>query len=161
MEKVFISLGGNVGNVRNNFDKAITEITKNIGAVIKQSSLYKTAPWGYKNQNDFLNQLICVQTSLTPQEVLKNLLSIETGMGRNRDKDNKNAPRTIDLDILFYGDRILTDDHLIIPHPRLHLRNFILIPLMEIAPDLMHPGLGKSIKSILVEKNDDSVVTRL
>ncbi len=161
MEKVFISLGGNIGNVRENFEKAIAAIARSIGAVTKESSLYRTAPWGYKDQNDFLNQIICAETSLSPDGILKKLLSIEIGMGRNRDEDNKNAPRAIDLDILFYGDKIIIDDNLIIPHPRLHLRNFVLIPLMEIEPDLTHPVLGKSIKNIFFEKNDDSVVTKL
>ena len=128
MEKVFIGLGGNVGKVSENFDIAIEKIKELIGPVIKQSSLYKTEPWGNKNQDDFLNQVVCVETNLKPGKVLNNILAIEKIMGRNRNKDNQFAPRTIDIDILFYGKKIINRNNLIIPHPRLHLRNFVLTP---------------------------------
>ena len=159
MEKVFIALGGNVGRVSEKFEMAIEKIREMIGPVIKESSLYKTEPWGNKNQDDFLNSVICVETNLTSDEVLKNLLAIEKTMGRNRNKDNQFAPRTIDIDILFYGNKIINADNLIIPHPRLHLRNFVLTPLMEIAPGLMHPVLNKTIEEISRLNNDSSVVS--
>ena len=160
MEKVFIGLGGNVGNVSENFDTAIEKIKELIGPVIKQSSLYKTEPWGNKNQDDFLNQVVCVETNLKPGKVLNNILAIEKIMGRNRNKDNQFAPRTIDIDILLYGDKIINRNNLIIPHPRLHLRNFVLTPLMEIAPDLMHPILNKKIKDLFKNNTDLSVVKK-
>jgi dihydroneopterin aldolase/2-amino-4-hydroxy-6-hydroxymethyldihydropteridine diphosphokinase len=160
MEKVFIGLGGNVGNVSENFDTAIEKIKELIGPVIKQSSLYKTEPWGNKNQDDFLNQVVCVETNLKPDKVLKNILAVEKIMGRNRNKDNQFAPRTIDIDILFYGKKIINRNNLIIPHPRLHLRNFVLTPLMEIAPDLMHPILNKKIKDLFKNNTDLSVVKK-
>jgi len=159
MEKLFIALGGNVGRVSENFEMAIEKIKEMIGPVIKESSLYKTEPWGNKNQDDFLNSVICVETNLTSDEVLKNILSIEKAMGRNRNKDDQFAPRTIDIDLLFYGDKIINTDNLIIPHPRLHLRNFVLTPLMEIAPRLMHPVLNKTIEEISRLNNDSSVVS--
>ncbi|KAA9035888.1 2-amino-4-hydroxy-6-hydroxymethyldihydropteridine diphosphokinase [Ginsengibacter hankyongi] len=158
MEKVFIALGGNVGRVSEKFEMAIEKIREMIGPVIKESSLYKTEPWGNKNQDDFLNSVICVETNLTSDEVLKNILAIEKAMGRNRNKDNQFAPRTIDIDILFYGNKIINTDHLIIPHPRLHLRNFVLTPLMEIAPGLIHPILNKTIEEISGLNTDSSVV---
>lgn len=160
MEKVFIGLGGNVGNVSENFDTAIEKIKELIGPVIKQSSLYKTEPWGNKNQDDFLNQVVCVETNLKPDKVLKNILAVEKIMGRNRNKDNQFAPRTIDIDILFYGKKIINRNNLIIPHPRLHLRNFVLTPLMEIAPGLMHPILNKKIKDLFKNNTDLSVVKK-
>ena len=161
MEKIFIGLGGNVGNVSENFDTAIGKIKELIGPVIKQSSLYKTEPWGNKNQDDFLNQVVCLETNLKPDKVLKNILSIEKMMGRNRNKDNQFAPRTIDIDILFYGDKIIRKNNLIIPHPRLHLRNFVLTPLTEIAPGFMHPVLNKKIKDLFKNNTDLSVVKKV
>jgi dihydroneopterin aldolase/2-amino-4-hydroxy-6-hydroxymethyldihydropteridine diphosphokinase len=161
MEKIFIALGGNVGNVSENFEIATERIKEMIGPVIKQSSLYKTEPWGNKNQDDFLNQVVCVETNLKPDKVLKNILAIEKIMGRNRNKDNQFAPRTIDIDILFYGKKIINRNNLIIPHPRLHLRNFVLTPLTEIAPGLMHPILNKKIKDLLKNNTDLSVVKKV
>lgn len=161
MEKVIIGLGGNVGNVSENFDIAIEEIKETIGPVNKQSSRYKTEPWGNKNQDDFLNQVICVETSLSPDEVLKKILAIEKTMGRNRNIDNRFTPRTIDIDILFYGKKIINNDSLAIPHPRLHLRNFVLTPLMEIAPGLVHPVLNKTIKNLAKLKTDSSLVNKV
>lgn len=161
MEKVFIAFGGNVGNVSENFEIATEKIKETIGPVIKQSSLYKTEPWGNKNQDDFLNSVICVETNLNSDEVLKNILSIEKAMGRDRNKDNQFAPRTIDIDILFYGEKIINNDNLIIPHPRLHLRNFVLRPLMEIAPGLIHPVLNKTIKELFQSNKDSSVVNKV
>ncbi|MGH2648962.1 MAG: 2-amino-4-hydroxy-6-hydroxymethyldihydropteridine diphosphokinase [Ginsengibacter sp.] len=161
MEKVIIGLGGNVGNVSENFNIAIEEIKETIGQVNKQSSRYKTEPWGNKNQDDFLNQVIYVETSLSPDEVLKKILAIEKTMGRNRNGDNRFTPRTIDIDILFYGKKIINNDDLIIPHPRLHLRNFVLTPLMEIAPGLVHPVLNKTIRSLAKLKTDSSLVNKV
>jgi len=161
MSKVFIGLGGNIGNVQETFVKVIAIVEEKIGSVINQSSLYKTAPWGFKDQNDFLNKVICVNTNLSPADVLKNLLTIELMMGRNRNANNKNAPRTIDLDILFYDDKIIADDNLVVPHPRLHLRNFVLGPLAEIAPNYIHPVILKKIKEIAAESSDTSVVKKI
>lgn len=161
MENVFIGLGGNVGKVSENFDIAIEKIKELIGPVIKQSSLYKTEPWGNKNQDDFLNQVVWIETNLPAHKILKTILDIERQMGRNRSKDNQFAPRTIDIDILFYGDKIINRNTLIIPHPRLHFRNFVLAPLTEIAPDLMHPILNRKIKDLFKNNTDLSVVKKV
>ncbi|HWH61644.1 MAG TPA: 2-amino-4-hydroxy-6-hydroxymethyldihydropteridine diphosphokinase [Ginsengibacter sp.] len=161
MEKVFIALGGNVGNVYENFDAAIEKIKELIGGVTIQSSLYKTEPWGNRNQDDFLNKVICVETLITADEVLKNILTIEKAMGRNREKANQFAARTIDIDILFYGKKIIKKNNLIVPHPRLHLRNFVLTPLAEIAPGLVHPVLNKTIKELLELNTDLSSVNKI
>jgi 2-amino-4-hydroxy-6-hydroxymethyldihydropteridine diphosphokinase len=161
MEKVFIGLGGNVGNVSENFGIAAKKIKEMIGPVIKQSSLYKTEPWGNKNQDEFLNQVLYVETNLNADEVLNKILTIEKMMGRNRTKDNQFAPRTIDLDILFYGEKIINNNNLVVPHPRLHLRNFVLTPLVEIAPALVHPILNKTIKELFKLNTDASVVNKV
>lgn len=161
MEKVFIALGGNIGNVSRNFEIAIKKIEEIIGYVIKQSSLYKTEPWGNKNQDDFLNKVMCVETNLNPDEVLKNIIAIEKMMGRNRNKDNQFAPRTIDIDILFYNGNIINTGNLVVPHPRLHLRNFVLTPLMEIAPGFIHPLFNKTIKDLFKVSKDSSVVNKV
>ncbi len=161
MEKVFIALGGNVGNVSGYFDIAIEKISAMIGTIIKQSSLYKTEPWGNKNQADFLNKVLEVETKQTPEEVLENILFIEKMMGRNRNKNDQFAPRSIDIDIVFYGTKIINENYLVVPHPRLHLRNFVLTPLVEIAPDFIHPLLKKSIIDLYKHSNDSSVVNRV
>ncbi len=161
MEKVFIELGGNIGNVRATFDIAIEKINETIGQIIKTSSRYETEPWGNKKQAYFLNQIICAETNLNPDEVLKKILEIENLLGRKRKKNNQSAPRTIDIDILFYGDKIINTDNLIIPHPRLHLRNFVLTPLMEIAPGFIHPSFNKKIKDLLKSNTDSSIVRKI
>ncbi len=161
MEKVFIALGGNVGNVSENFNTAIEKISALIGPIIKESSLYKTEPWGNKNQDDFLNKVIEVETNQTAANVLENILSIEKMMGRNRNKDDQFAPRTIDIDILFYGEETIDESYLEVPHPRLHLRNFVLTPLMEITPGYIHPVLKKSIKELYEQNNDSSKVNKV
>jgi 2-amino-4-hydroxy-6-hydroxymethyldihydropteridine diphosphokinase len=161
LEKVFIALGGNVGSVSETFDIAIQKMKEAIGKIGNQSSLYKTEPWGNKNQDDFLNKIIIVETDFSAYEVLKKTLDIENSLGRNRKKDKQFAPRTIDIDILFYGKKIINKGNLIIPHPRLHLRNFVLTPLMEVAPGLVHPVLQKTIKHLFKKNTDVSVVNKI
>ena len=161
MEKVFIGLGGNIGNVQATFDIAIEKINKTIGQIIKASSRYETEPWGNKKQDYFLNQIICAETNLNPDELLKKILDIENLLGRKRKKNNQSAPRTIDIDILFYGDKIINTDNLIVPHPRLHQRNFVLMPLMEIAPGLIHPSFNKKIKDLMKSNTDTSIVRKV
>jgi 2-amino-4-hydroxy-6-hydroxymethyldihydropteridine diphosphokinase len=160
MEKVFIGLGGNMGNVSETFDLVLKDIQQKIGPVVKSSSRYQTEPWGNKKQDNFLNQVICVETSLGPHEVLKQIFDIEKKLGRNRDKNNQFAPRTIDIDILFFGNKIINEEHLTIPHPRLHLRNFVLTPMMEIAPGFIHPSFNKSISDLFNNETDQSLVKK-
>ncbi|MDQ6901753.1 MAG: 2-amino-4-hydroxy-6-hydroxymethyldihydropteridine diphosphokinase [Bacteroidota bacterium] len=159
MVNLFLGLGGNIGNVSENFKISLEKIDKNIGRIIAKSSMYKTEPWGNKNQEFFLNQVIEVETALSADDVLQRILKIEILLGRNRDKDNQFAARTIDIDILFFGDEIINRPNLIVPHPRLHLRNFVLTPLLEIAPEFLHPSLGKKIKDLIKDNPDNSEVT--
>ena len=158
MVNLFLGLGGNVGNVSEKLKIALEEINRKIGRVIAKSSTYKTEPWGNKNQNFFLNQVVEVQSALGAEDVLKKTLEIERLLGRNRDRDNQFAARTVDIDILFYGNEIIRLDELIVPHPRLHLRNFVLTPLSEIAPEFFHPSLNKKIKDLLKDAPDRSDV---
>jgi len=144
MSKAYIGIGSNMGDKKDNINNAIN-LLKEKCTVIKVSTLIKTAPEGYTDQPDFLNGAIEVDTSLTPKELMDFLLNIENSLGRKR--TIKNGPRIIDLDILLYEDKIINDT-LEIPHPRMHERKFVLIPLKEIAPNVIHPILKKSIKDL-------------
>lgn len=130
-----------------------------IGPIITRSSLYKTAPWGNTHQQDFLNQVLVVETALAPLEILKQILVIETGMGRVR--QFKWAPRTIDIDMLFYDNLVVDEVDLQVPHPLLHQRRFTLIPLVEIAPYFTHPTLQLSMVELLDKCEDDGIVEKL
>lgn len=146
MINVYIGLGSNLGNKEENIRKAI-DLMREKSKILKISSLYETEPVGYKEQDWFLNCAIEIETELKPHELLKFLLSIEKRLGRIR--KIKNGPRAIDLDILFYSNRIINKNDLIVPHPRLHKRLFVLEPLKEICPDLIHPNLDVSIRKML------------
>ena len=153
MVKAYIGIGSNLGNKEENIRKAISLI-KGKCKILKISSLYETEPIGHKEQDWFLNCAIEIGTKLKPQELLEFLLSIEKNLGRVR--TIKNGPRTIDLDILFYGNKTINEDNLIVPHPRLHERLFILEPLKEICPNFVHTVLNKSIDELysLVDKSE-------
>lgn len=144
--KVFIALGTNLGNREKNLQTALTEITT-FSRIINKSSIYETEPYGYKKQNDFLNMAIEIETGLSPVELIIRLQEIEHKMGKNR--EIKNGPRLIDLDILLYNQEIISQPNLKIPHPHMHERNFVLTPLAEISEKTLHPTLKKDIKSLL------------
>lgn len=142
---VHIALGSNLQDREKNLQKAIEKIS-NFSNTVKKSSIYETEPVGYKDQGKFLNQVIEIETELSPRDLIIRLQEIEHKMGRKREV--KNGPRTIDLDILFYENEIVESDKLNIPHPRLHERKFVLDPLREIAPDKMHPQLNQTIETL-------------
>jgi 2-amino-4-hydroxy-6-hydroxymethyldihydropteridine diphosphokinase len=153
MNVVFLSLGGNLGNRSENLNRAIEHI-KAIGAkIIKVSSLYETAAWGSTSTKKYLNQVIQIGTSLTAHQLLKETLSIEKRMGRVRTSD-RNTDRVIDIDLLFFNNDVSNSKTLHIPHPRIQLRKFVLIPLNEIAAKFIHPVLNQPIKTLLKKCED-------
>ncbi|MCC7244389.1 MAG: 2-amino-4-hydroxy-6-hydroxymethyldihydropteridine diphosphokinase [Saprospiraceae bacterium] len=156
---VYISLGSNMGDRRALIKDAKTRIHKSIGKIARESHLYETEAWGKTDQGAFLNQIIMINTIMTPRDLLEALTEVERGLGRERNE--KWGPRTIDLDILLYGRRVIRDKGLDIPHPEMHKRNFILAPLMEIAGDLVHPILKKQIDELYMESTDPMDVVML
>ena len=145
MARVFIGFGSNLGDRRENISKAL-ELIKERCSIVKVSSIYETEPVGYLDQGMFLNGVLEVESKLNCRELLEFLLSIEDELGRVR--TIKDGPRTMDLDILFYGDSIIEEEDLIVPHPRLHERKFVLEPLNELDSEFIHPKLKKSIKEL-------------
>lgn len=156
---VFLLLGTNMGDRNKNLADALTAIAKSVGRIRKKSSVYHTAAWGKTDQEPFFNQVIELETSLHPQQVLYELLAIEQKMGRKR--LDPWGERIIDADILFYGDEIIETNNLIIPHPHLANRRFTLIPLNEIAPDLIHPLFQKKISELLDDCPDKLSVEKI
>ncbi|MBI5389391.1 2-amino-4-hydroxy-6-hydroxymethyldihydropteridine diphosphokinase [Candidatus Woesearchaeota archaeon] len=146
MVKVYLSIGSNLGNERRNLEQAIAFLKEKC-KIIKVSPFYKTKPMYSKNQPAFLNAAIGVETALSPKELLFFLKSIEKRMGRKKAK--RYGPRLIDIDILLYGKQIIKNRGLIIPHPRMQERQFVLQPLAEIAPKVVHPLLKKRITTLL------------
>ncbi|MEI9933308.1 MAG: 2-amino-4-hydroxy-6-hydroxymethyldihydropteridine diphosphokinase [Ferruginibacter sp.] len=152
MNKTYLLLGSNVGNSKAALANAIKHIEKKIGKVVRQSSIYKTAAWGKTDQADFLNQVIIVDTNLSAEETMSTILLIEERMGRIR--TIKNAPRVIDIDILFFNKDIIQQKNLIVPHPEIPNRRFVLIPINELSPNLKHPVLHKTIHQLLTNSTD-------
>lgn len=158
MANVYIGIGSNQGNRIEYCDKAVRAITK--FAVIKSlSSVYETEPVGVNDQSDFINCVVEIGTELGPYELLSNLLDIENKLGRRR--AGVRGPRPIDLDLLFYEDLVVQDDRLTIPHPRAHLRRFVLEPLCEIAPNLIHPVLKVAVSKLLNDLENNKRIERL
>lgn len=169
MNNAYLLLGGNVGETKKLFNSAIEFIEKSCGRVSTQSSLYKTEAWGFKAQNDFLNQVIVIETPLKPSRLMARLLKIEASLGRRRTQEKWKA-RKIDIDILFYESPdgtgqyhqlVISEKNLKIPHPYLHLRKFTLAPLYEVAPGINHPEINKNIAQLLAECPDQSKVVQL
>jgi 2-amino-4-hydroxy-6-hydroxymethyldihydropteridine diphosphokinase len=137
-------------------------IGERCGVLLSSSKIYETEPWGFIADNNFLNQVVLIETELEPHVLLKELLSIEAALGRQRNENIKGySSRPMDLDVLYYGDLIINDEDLILPHPRLHLRRFTLLPLCDVAPDFEHPVFKKTNKNLLEECEDVSEVTLL
>ncbi len=143
---VYLALGSNLGNRLANLKQAVAAFSPQMEVKAK-SHVYETPPWGYEDQPRFLNQVIKVKTYLEPEPLLKHIKRLEVTLGRKASFPN--GPRLIDIDILFYDDLILNTASLAIPHPRLHERGFVLLPLMDIDPDLVHPANQKSVREMV------------
>lgn len=156
----YLSLGSNQGRKLNNLQEAIYEIAESIGAIHKISSVYKTDSWGFKG-DDFYNICIAVSTYLPPEELLKNILNIETKLGRKREQNNKYTNRKIDIDILLFDDEIVFSKNIIIPHPRMLDRKFVLVPLAEIAGNSLHPIEKKTLNICLNNTIDTSEIHKI
>ena len=159
MEGVFLLLGSNLGDRKQNLVMARQMVEEIAGPVVTGSGIYETEPWGYLDQPFFYNQIIEVSTWLSPHDLLLKLISIEKKLGRT--KVAKWKERLIDIDILYFGDRIIQDPQLTIPHPEITNRRFTLIPMAEIAPELLHPKLGITQKDLLENCQDKSAVKKI
>jgi 2-amino-4-hydroxy-6-hydroxymethyldihydropteridine diphosphokinase len=159
MNTAFLLTGGNLGNRLQNLETAAILIEKGCGHIYRSSSVYETAAWGYTNQPDFYNQALAIQTKLSPDNLMTALMDIEMKMGRKR--SFKNEPRIIDIDILLMDELVYESASVIIPHPRLVERRFVLTPLSEIAGDVRHPVFNKTISDLLIECKDELPVHKI
>lgn len=152
MEKhiVYLALGSNLGDREENLKQAIASLPPQMD-VKARSHIYETPPWGYEEQPRFLNQVLKTQTYLQPEPLLKHIKRLEVALGRKA--SFQNGPRLIDIDILLYDDVVLNTPLLTLPHPRMHERGFVLLPMMDIAPDLVHPVTKKSVREMLISCN--------
>ncbi len=156
MKTVYLSLGSNLGDRERNLARAVTALASRGVCVVRQSSVYETEPVDVRQQGWFLNCVVEAETERMPRQLLSGLLEVERELGRRRRVPR--GPRSIDLDILFYGTSIVRLPELEIPHPRLTGRRFVLVPLNEIAPALRHPVLNKAVTELLAETSDQSQV---
>jgi len=158
MAKVYFSTGSNQGNRLNSLVQAAKLIDSVVGKVVDYSPVVESEPWGFDAETAFFNQVLVVETELAPRQVLKKILEIENTLGRKR-SGTEYSSRLIDIDILFYDEIQMNEDSLVIPHPLLHKRKFVLEPLAAVAPHLIHPVLLSSIAELLQSLNDTSHVS--
>ena len=148
---VYLGLGTNLGNKEQNLRMSVKKIEERIGNVVSLSAFYATAPWGFSSENSFLNAAVCVETTLLPLQVLEETQRIERELGRTEKSVNGlYADRLIDIDLLLYDDRVMDAEGLILPHPLMTERRFVMEPLSEIAPDVVHPVLYKTMKELFI-----------
>lgn len=155
MHTVFLGIGGNLGDRLGYIYQAQQLINEDIGYVLAESNIYETPPWGFHSSLNFYNQVLKVKTSKSIHTVLQLCQAIEKKMGRKR-KAEQFSSRVIDIDILFFNKEIINEEHLQVPHQRLHLRKFVLLPLSELSPNFAHPLLKKTIAELLAVCKDDA-----
>ena len=160
MIKLYLLLGGNLSDKRKIFSETFLLLGVRVGKITEKSSIYETEPWGFESDDLFWNQAVEILTELSPEEVLGQTQRIELELGRIR-KATQYDSRIIDIDILFYGDQVINQQNLVVPHPRIQERKFALVPLCEIAPNLVHPVFQKSIGQLLQECADPLKVEKV
>lgn len=160
MSKVYLLLGGNLGDKRQLFAQTAHMLHERVGSITRQSAIYETEPWGFVSEDMFWNQVLELDVNFSPEEVLKRTQQIEGQLGRIR-KPGQYHSRLMDIDLLFYDDKIVVLPELVIPHPKIQERKFVLVPLHEIVPEMVHPGLKKSIRQLLTECRDSLKVEKV
>jgi 2-amino-4-hydroxy-6-hydroxymethyldihydropteridine diphosphokinase len=159
--KVYIGIGSNLGAKEENCRQAIAALAANTGcSLVGHSPFYETEPFGFEDQDWFINGVVQIRTAMSPNVLHEQLQAIESAVGR-RHGGKKYGPRVLDLDILLFDDVVLHNDQLEIPHPRLHERRFVLQPLCDLAPELVHPVLGQTIQYLLTQLEDSKKVVPL
>ena len=154
-ESVFVLLGSNLGDRELLVNQASKMISERCGKIVAKSRLYESEPWGFKSEHWFLNQVVKIETALSPDDLMKELLEIEKELGRDRSVPHEGyVSRPMDLDILYFGNEIIDTQMITAPHPRLHERRFTLLPLCDIAPDYVHPVMKKTNLKLLDECQD-------
>ena len=160
METCYILFGSNMGDKNGIFAQACLYINNRCGRIVKVSASYESEPWGFDAEEWFLNRVVVIETAMSPEDLLRELLDIERELGRERHPEVEGyTSRTADLDILYYGSRVICTETLMVPHPRLHLRRFALLPLCEVAPDLVHP-VFRLTQTELLERCPDMLAVR-
>jgi 2-amino-4-hydroxy-6-hydroxymethyldihydropteridine diphosphokinase len=160
MHKAVLLIGGNLGDRKALIFRAKQMLETHIGACIQHSSIYESEAWGFQAESNFYNQILILETELSAADILEIALKIESDLGRKRES-NSYASRSMDIDILFYDEQIIHQENLIIPHPRLHLRRFTLLPLVEILADFVHPEIKKTLGELLDSCDDDLKTKKL
>ena len=155
-----ISIGSNLGDRMSSINQSIYELSR-FSNVMSKSHVYESSSWGYSDKNSYFNLVIKLETDFSEHQLMESILKIEKGLGRERSKENRYQARTIDLDIIFFDDLVVNTKNLIIPHPRYHKRNFVLVPLNDISPKLVCPVFKKSVNDLLIICDDLSKVSRL
>ncbi|MBZ5535714.1 MAG: 2-amino-4-hydroxy-6-hydroxymethyldihydropteridine diphosphokinase [Acidobacteriia bacterium] len=159
MHTAYLGLGSNVEDKRENLRLARVWLQTPAVRIVRESSIYRTSPVDYLEQDWFFNQVLAVETPLSPEELLAHCLSVEIKIGRERTFDK--GPRTIDIDLLFYESNVINRFDLVVPHPHLAERKFVLVPMAELAPDFVHPLLMKPIRTLLAERANDPAKVEL
>jgi 2-amino-4-hydroxy-6-hydroxymethyldihydropteridine diphosphokinase len=160
MNKVFLGIGTNLGDRPANLKAAVSQIEETIGRVTYSSSAYETEPWGFEAEEQFYNMVVEAETALSPSGVLGAILMIEAKLGRLRN-EKQYSSRSIDIDILFYNDLVMNEEALKIPHPHLHKRKFVLVPMCDIASGFVHPVMKKTIVELLALCKDMSSIKKV
>jgi 2-amino-4-hydroxy-6-hydroxymethyldihydropteridine diphosphokinase len=151
MHQIYLLVGGNLNNTSEKFEQLFLLLQGRVGVIVQKSSYYQSKACGFESKHDFINIALCLQTELSPFELLKVTQFIESELGRTKKTTTNYQDRTMDIDIIFYDNEIIKTPDLEIPHPRMHLRNFVLTSLNEITPNFIHPILKKRVGELLVE----------